>query len=604
MARHPLFWLVCRGMSHAGTGTISVANSGVSDYHPTRRKALVVTNMPQPTPIRPTPARPSREDCLDSWKEIADYLNRNVRTVQRWERLEDLPVSRHRHLKKGSVYALKSAIDEWRQNRQPLKTWIEAVEPAQQKRPRLAVLPFNNFSGNSIEDEYFADGLTEEMIARLCSAYSNELGVIARTSMMRYKGSQKNIAEIGAELRVEFILEGSVRRAGERLRIAAQLVRVGDQSHLWAESYNRSATDVLDIQTNVAEEIANALELQLLPNRKPIANAARTHNPAAYDAYLRGRFCLNRRTEPEFFRATEYFKRAVDIDPKFSLAYSGLADTYSTLGWYGVLTGKEAWERADQAARAALQLDPNSAEAHASLAFVLHSFAWDWESAEREYLRALELDRNYVLARWWYALFLAAMNRLPEAEQQMKSALALDPLSLVLNTYYGWILFFAHRYEDSCEQLLKTLDIEPHFLIAHFILGLVYSRMGQGARAVREFKLAREIGGDGTLALSGLARTSGRAGKKPEATRCLEKLRRLTDLQNVSAYHLACASIDCGNPDRACAELCQSIERRDCWSTLLQVDPVWEDLYDDKRFCEVIKLMKFPPSQRSYAALA
>ncbi len=384
---------------------------------------------------------------------------------------------------------------------------------------------------------------------------------------MRYKGSQKNIAEIGAELRVEFILEGSVRRAGERLRIAAQLVRVGDQSHLWAESYNRSATDVLDIQTSVAEEIANALELQLLPNHKPIANAARTHNPAAYDAYLRGRFCWNRRTESEFFRATEYFKRAVDIDPKFSLAYSGLADTYSTLGWYGVLTGKEAWERADQAARAALQLDPNSAEAHASLAFVLHSFAWDWESAEREYLRALELDRNYVLARWWYAFFLAAMNRLPEAEQHMKAALALDPLSLVFNAYYGWILHFAHRYEESCEQLLKTLDIEPNFLIAHFILGLVYSKIGQGARAVREFKLAREIGGDNALALSGLARTNGRAGKKVEATRCIEKLRRLAEFQNVSSYHLASASIDCGSLDRACVELRQSIERRDCWAT-------------------------------------
>lgn len=583
---------------------MAVANRGVSHYHPTQRKALIVTNMPQPTPIRPTLGKPSREDCLDSWKEIADYLNRNVRTVQRWERLEDLPVRRHKHLKKGSVYALKSEIDAWRQNRQPLKTWIEAVEPTQQKRPRLAVLPFNNFSGTSIEDEYFADGLTEEMIARLCSAYSNELGVIARTSVMRYKGSQKNVAEIGEELRVEFILEGSVRRAGERLRIAAQLVRVGDQSHLWAESYNRSATDVLEIQTSVAEEIANALELQLLPNRKPIANAARTHNPAAYDAYLRGRFCWNRRTEPEFFRATEYFKRAVDIDPKFSLAYSGLADTYSTLGWYGVLTGKEAWERADQAARAALQLDPNSAEAHASLAFVLHSFAWDWESAEREYLRALELDRNYVLARWWYAFFLAAMNRLPEAEQHMKAALALDPLSLVFNAYYGWILHFEHRYEESCEQLLKTLDIEPNFLIAHFILGLVYSKIGQGARAVREFKLAREIGGDNALTLSGLARTNGRAGKKVEATRCLEKLRRLAEFQNVSSYHLASASIDCGNLDRACVELRQSIERRDCWATLLQVDPAWADLYDDKRFGELLKLMKFPPSQKSYAALA
>jgi TolB-like protein/Tfp pilus assembly protein PilF len=542
---------------------------------------------------RYAPVRRSREDRLDSWKEIAQYLDRNVRTAQRWERTEQLPIRRHRHLKQGSVHAFKSDIDEWRKKREPLLNLIDSVEPQRDKRTRLAVLPFRNF-GENTEDEFFADGLTEEMIAQLGRGHSSELGVIARTSVMLYKDSPKNIHEIGKELRVDAVLEGSVRRAGERMRVTAQLVRVSDQSHLWAENYDCTAADLLDVQSAVAEKIAKALELQLLPRQAALAAVSAPENSAAYEPYLRGRYYWNRRAEAEFFRAAEYFRRAIEIDPRFALAHCGLADIYSTLGWYGVLTGSEAGERAEACARRALEINPQLAEAHTSLAFVLHSFAWDWSAAEREYLVSLELNRNCVFARWWYAFFLAAMRRTEEAELQMKHALALDPLSLVLNAYYAWVLYFSRRYEEAVAQALKTLEMDKSFIIARFILGLSYARIGKGAASIREFQKARELGGENPLVLSGLAHTYGSARKPKLAKPFLSRLREFSGQQYVSPYHVAFGCVACGLGEEAIGELERGFEKRSSWLPLLQIEPGWDCLRKDSRFAALVERMNFP----------
>lgn len=548
--------------------------------------------MPDPAP-RSAPARRSREDRLDSWKEIAQYVNRNVRTVQRWERTEQLPVRRHRHLKQGSVHAFKSDIDEWQKKREPLTEWIASSETQKDRRTRLAVLPFRNF-GDNAEDEFFADGLTEEMIGQLGRGHSAELGVIARTSVMLYKDSPKNVHEIGKELRVDAVLEGSVRRAGERIRVTAQLVRVSDQSHLWAENYDCTAADLLDVQSAVAEKIARALELQLLPRQAALAAISPPENSAAYEPYLRGRYCWNRRAEAEFFRAAEYFRTAIEIDPRFALAHCGLADIYSTLGWYGVLTGTEAGERAGSCARRALEINPQLAEAHGSLAFVLHSFAWDWASAEREYLVSLDLNRNSVFARWWYAFFLCAVRRTDEAEFHMKQALALDPLSLVLNAYYAWVLYFSRKYDQAVEQALKTLEMDKNFLIARFILGLTYARIGEGAASIREFQKAREISGENPLVLSGLAHTYGSARKPQMGKPFLDKLRALSAEQYISPYHLAFACVASGLREEAIGELERGCEKRSSFLPLLQIEPAWDPLREDPRFAAIVSRMNFP----------
>ena len=536
------------------------------------------------------PLKRAPDERFESWKEIAVYLKRGVRTAQRWERFEQLPVRRHKHSRQESVYALRTEIDEWRESRKPWKQWLLSKEVKEQRRLRLAVLPFENISRNP-EEEYFSDGLTEEMIVKLGRTYPDALSVIARTSVMSYKGREKTAEQIGKELQVDALLEGGVRRYGDQLRVTAQLIQVKDQSQLWAATYDRKVVDVLEIQSNVAEQIAKALELQLFPvrNRKP----AQPKNPAAHDAYLRGRYFWNRRTVTEFFRAIEYFKRAVEIDPNYALAHSGLADTYSTLGWYNVLTGREAWERAEASARKALEVDPNLAEGHTSLAFGLHSFAWDWAESEREYRRAIELDPNYATGHQWYAMFLMAMGRMEEAEEQMKNALSLDPLSLTLNSYYGWVLYFARKYDEAVEQVLRALDIEQDFLISHFILGLIYSQKKMAREAIREYRIAREITGENLLVLTGLAHVCGMAGKMREAKQYLKKLMALKD-QPVSPYQIAYACAGCKMYDKAIEQLELAVEQRESWVPHLMVEPGLDPLRDDPRFQKILAQMRFP----------
>jgi TolB-like protein/Tfp pilus assembly protein PilF len=539
------------------------------------------------------PSASPMDEQLASWKEIAAYLRRDVRTVQRWEKTEGLPVKRHRHRELESVYALKSELDSWREGRQPLRIPEASSAPAAKARRRLAVLPFDNLSGDP-EQEYFSDGLTEEMISKLGRLHPERLGVLARTTMMKYKGTTKSINEIDSELGVDYFLEGSVRRDDRRVRITAQLIKVSDQTHLWAESYDRTVEDILAVQIEVAEKIARSLAVELLPEEHAALARSSTTNAAAHDAYLRGRYFWSKRTEENFSKAIESFQQAVDIDPGYAAAYAGLADCFDTLGWYGALPADEAYRKAKAAALHALQIDDRLAEAHAALAYAKHFYEWNWEEIEKEYRRALELDSNYVTAHHWYALFLASMGRFGEALVQMDCALDLDPLSLVINSHLGWILYFARLNERAVKQLQETVKIDPQFAVGRYFLGMAYEQSQQYDAAIKEFEAARAFGGEHPGPIASLVHASGLAGKMSDAKRHLESLKDTARRRHVSPYFFAQAYVGMGENGNAFTWLDHAYQERSGWLVNLNIDPAMDPLRSDRRFADLLRRVGLP----------
>src|SRR5580704_18897922 len=527
------------------------------------------------------PPIPPPGELLDSWKSIATYLGREVRTVQRWELTEGLPVKRHAHRKLAAVYAVKSELDAWRQGRESLRD-APVAAAAVHARPRLAVLPFDNLSGDPSQ-EYFSDGLTEEMIAQLARLQPDRLGVIARTTMMQYRGTKKSIDQIGRELEVSYLLEGSVRKSNQRVRITAQLIKVSDQTHLWAESYERAEEDILAIQIEVAERIARSLTFELLPREHAALARRSTTSTAAHDAYLRGRYCWGKRSEDNFAKAIEYFQQAVELDPEYALAYAGLADCYDTLGWYGAIPSGVAYEKAKNAAHRALRINEGLAEAHAALAYGMQFHEWNWPEIEKEYLRALELDATYVTAHHWYALFLNAMARFDEAVAHMNSALELDPLSPVLNSHLGWIFYFARQNERAIEQLRKAVEMEPQFAVGRCFLGFALEKGKKYPAAIREFKAARELSNGHPLAIASLSHAYGLSGKKAEARKYLEELKKAAQRRHVSAYYFALAYAGSGDKNQAFGWLEKAFQERSGWLGNLNVEPGLDRIRSDPR---------------------
>ncbi len=370
---------------------------------------------------------------------------------------------------------------------------VEGLPPP--RKLMLAVLPFDNLSGNPQED-YFCEGLTEEIITEAACLNGEKLGVIARASVSRFKDDKKDVREIGRQLDVDYILEGSVRRQGERARISAQLVQVSDQSHLWAETYQRGVRDVLGLQSEIAQQIAEAIDVKLTGRALAPADPPRHSHPEAYEAYLKGRFCWNKRTERDIKRAIDFFQKAIELEPNYALAYSGLADAYHMLGSSYVTSSvqpHEAFPVARTAALKALEIDDALAEGHASLAAVLGGYEWDWEGWRRECRRALELNPSYATARQWYAEILAALGRLEEALAEIRRAQLVDPLSAAVNATAAWILYFSRQYEQAIAQCATTIELHPSFSQAYLYLGLAYEQIGQWKEALAEFESARYV---------------------------------------------------------------------------------------------------------------
>lgn len=454
------------------------------------------------------------------------------------------------------------------------------------ERIMLAVLPFQNLSGDA-EQEFVSDGFTEETIARLGNLNPARLGVIARTSVMSYKDTAQSVAEIGSELGVEFVIEGSIRREGEVVRVTVQLVRAMDQTHLWADSFEGDWAGILEFQKQTAQGIARTLTVELLADDAGDRGARASTDPRAYEAYLKGRYFWNKRNLDGFLKSEELYQQALTLDPDFALAHSGLADTYLMMRSYNYASA-EILPRIERSARRAIELDPRLAAPHATLSGVLMA-ARDFEGGRRELLRAMELDPNYATARQWYAAFLTMMGRSPEAVVEIEHALELDPLSLRMIVDKARILYFAGSYDDAVEQCLRALEMDPTFGSARFQLGLTLLELGQHDAAIAE--LERAANGRPSFWLGyGYARL----GRDVEAREMLARLRLIWETEGTFAGAVALVYTGLGEVDRAFEWLEIGFEDRDPSLDSLKAWPYWESLRDDPRYTDLLRRLNLP----------
>jgi serine/threonine protein kinase/TolB-like protein/Tfp pilus assembly protein PilF len=455
----------------------------------------------------------------------------------------------------------------------------------------LAVLPLENLSRDP-EQEYFADGMTDQLITDLAAIRA--LKVISRTSVIQYKGARKPLPQIARELGVDAIVEGSVQRAGNRVRITAQLIDARADQHLWARSYERDLRDVLALQDEVAQAIANELQIELASNGPMRHGNSRPVDPEAYEAYLKGSFYFNKRTENEVKKSIEYFQQAVNKDPNYAPAYSGMADAYTLLGFRGNLPSTEALSKGKAAALRAVALDDSLAEAHASLAFIAETHEWDWPTAEREYKRALELNPGYAAGHNWYAGYLIYFGRFEEGIAEAKRARELDPLSLVINNALGGRLLIAGRVNEAIEQIQKTLEMDPNFAPAHNRLGWAYLEKGMKDEAIAEFQKEIALSGSDPDESVDLGYAYAVMGKREQAERILAKLKKKRERSFVSPVTLGIVSGALGDKDEAFAWLEKAYELRDPQLTYLKVGPRFTPLRSDPRFQDLLRRMGLP----------
>jgi adenylate cyclase len=423
----------------------------------------------------------------------------------------------------------------------------------------IAVLPFNNLNGDS-EQDYFSDGLTDELIGVLSQVRA--LRVVARTSAFAFKGENLDIREIGRALSVGAVLEGSVRREGERIRVTAQLINAADGFHLWSDTYEREGTDIFAIQSDLALRIARALEAELTPAERERIARRRTGNPEAHALYLKGRYFWNQRSEAGFVRAIEYFERAIEADPQYAAAYAGLATAYALQGLSGNLTPREARGRVREAAMKAIEIDDRLAEAHTALGAYLHVYEWDWQAAEREHRRAIELDPNSSMARQIYGAELTAMGRLEEAVAQRRKAVELDPLAPLFSESLGSTLLRAGRSEEALVHLRAALELDSTYSRAHATLGDLYVSKGRFEDAVAAHHRSVELTGANSNAQAGLARALALAGRQDEARRIFTQLQAEAERTGLHSPALATVFLALNDVEGALAWLELSYQER------------------------------------------
>ncbi len=487
------------------------------------------------------------------------------------------------------VLAVSSAIWLWRSRHGPAKP---------PDKIRLAVLPFENFTGDPGQD-YFSDGLTEEMISQLGNLDPGHLGVIARTSVMHYKHSQSSIPAIGKDLGVQYVIEGSVRRDSERVRITAQLIQVRDQSHLWAREYDRDLGHLLELQEEIAREVANEIEFSL-SGRQVIEAARQFVGPApgaqsyeAYDLYLKGRYFLNKRTVPGFQQAASYFQQAVDKDPSYSRAYAGLADTYGLMSTWYVGPQNELMPRARTAALRALALDQSLAEAHAALAVIEENYDYDWAESEKEFKRAIQLNPQYATAHQWYAEFLSWQGRFQEALIESEQARQLDPLSLIIARDHARILYYSHHYDGAVQQYRTLLELDPTFDRARGELVQPYLQQGRYTDAIEALKGEAERGEAGPWVWAWTAAVYGRSGHAEEARLALAKLEQVPPSQPIRTPALLIAYSGTGQKDRMLELLRKAYAQHSNAVVQVKVDPLYDPMRNDARFEELLRRLGF-----------
>ena len=588
-------------------------------------------------------AQDRTNDRLDSWKEIAAYLKKEVRTVQRWEKSSGLPVRRLAHGKQGTVFAYKSELDAWWQESQskladeeeksdddagssssnaiesapavdlPDRTdnqarrdrlrrllllalvialgatiaigifWSTIQPPSQPSVPRmtLAVRPFKNMSGDPHQD-FVADGLTEELTSRLGQLHPDEMGVLRLSPAY----ASSDLDRVGKDVHANYLLEGGVRVSGQRVGITAQLFQVRDHTLVWGESYERDLQDVLRIQGEVAGAIASGV-LNKLPHAQP---QIRQVNREAYLAYLEGRYFWNKRTEDGFSKAITLFRRSIEIDPTYAPSYAGLADCYELLGSapYSTLTPAEAFPQAEAAARKALELDSTLAEAHVPLGYSLLVYERNFPEAQKEFERALQLRPGYATAHQFYGYYLTAVGKLDEAITERRKALELDPISPLLNSALGEAYYHARRFDVTIEQNKKALELDPSYAIALVNIGRAYEQMGMLQQARDAFQTILTTAPENPAILSLLGHEYAVSGDRVNATKILAKLTEISTRKYVPALYFAAVYIGLNRKDDAFRWLDKAYDERCEYLVYLGSEPIADPLRGDPRFSRLL----------------
>jgi TolB-like protein/Tfp pilus assembly protein PilF len=603
----------------------------------------------EPPPVSPTRRQADEpSDRLDSWKDIAAYLKRDVSTVQRWERREGLPVHRHLHDKLGSAYAFRSELDAWSQSRRlrheqkndramdteaassssggpengvasiggasvlshahsevgrprRARWWVGAAGLTALAvgtiayglhRSRVADAPVPEIKSlvvlplENLSGDPAQEFFAAGMTEELIGSLAQirALRVVSRTSAMSLKGSTKSVPTIARELNVDAVLEGSVQRSDGRVKIWLQLLHGPTDTHLWARDYERELTDILRLQNEVARAVAEEIRVQITPAERARMASAAAVNPAAHEEYLLGRFLLWKFIEEDRKRAVDHFNRAIQIDPRYAAPYAGLAHAWWMGGVLGPLSMKEVGPPASAAARQALELDDRLAEAYAAQAYVKGMFDWDWTGAEATIRHAVELDPSSLDAHYVYALLLMALGRLPEATTQIEHAAQLDPLSAQVHSTFGRILYRARKFDEAILRLNRAIELEPRNAVAYGRLGDVFDQMGKYVDALAFYEKTQAVQGNPGSDSADIARVYARMGRRSEAR---QMLKRLGD-RSADVYTAL------GDKDAAFRLLFKSVDERISWPIFIKADPLFESLHSDPRWTELLRRMNFP----------
>ncbi len=541
---------------------------------------------------------PAHDGRLDSWKEIAVFLKRGVRTVQRWETTEGLPVHRHQHARLGSVYAFRAEVLAWWESRRrdldSEDTSAAGKGTDAAARIKLLVLPLDNLSGDPSQD-YLAEGFTEEIITQLARLHPTRLAVIARTTAMHFKGALRGLGEIARELGANYVLEGSVRRVADCVRVTAQLIAPSDETHVWAQNYDRELRDVLALQSEVASAVAREIRLALDAGTAIRPKSLAAIDPQAYDHYLRGRYLLNRMTPQSIGQSIECFQRAVQVQPDYALAYASISHACALLAMvpFDVLPPRESMPKAAAAAEKALALDPDLPEAHAALAVVRHHYDWNWKAAEAGYQRALDLNPEYPGARLRYAWLLLALSRIAEAEEQIhaaqRTAEETDPHLLpVIRATRAAAFYFARDYEACLRECRDSLELDPDYFLLHYLLGRALARQGAHEEAAAIFasegEASHRTSSSITLLQMGAGLAHAMSGNQEEAAAALDRLIEVSQQRYVPATYIAILHAGMGQADDAFEWLEKAYAERADGLTLINVEPMVDGLRSDPRF--------------------
>lgn len=449
----------------------------------------------------------------------------------------------------------------------------------------LLVLPLKSLSGDA-EQGYFADGMTDALNARLAGI--SALRVISQTSSLLYKGTDKPLSQIARELNVDGIVEGSVLRSGDRIRINVQLVEPAVEKRIWGNTYERDVRDVLTLQSEVARAIVEEIRIKLTPGEQARLANVRTSDPEAHAAYAKGRFFWNKRTEEGLRKAVECFGQAIVKDPGYTLAYVGLADSWVARAWYAYLPPKDAFPHAKTAVTKALELDPDLAEAHTTLAFINLYYDWNWAAADGEFRRAIELNPNYANAHHWYAEYLSLIGKHEAAIQEAELARQLDPLSSIINTWVGSRYFFARAYDAAIEQYRNAVELDPNFVPARLALGQAYEQQKMSAEAIRELETAVSLSGGSPVYVASLAHAYGVTGRTKDTLRLIDNLKKRASQRYVASFDMAIAWLGVRN-DQALAALERAVADRSPRVLFLTIEPRFDPLRPHARFQALVK---------------